>query len=196
MKTSRFAALFLGLLAAGLLAGCLPSLHPIYEEGDLAYDATLEGAWIEKTEGEGDILWTFAAGEEKAYALAIQQEKASSAVVARLAKIGGHEFLDLWPDPKSLEDLPRGDWFRAMLVPGHLFLRVTREAGVVKLRMLDLDWLEELLKADPAALKVESMKPGGVCVTASTRELRAFLAKHGGNGKAWSKEGPDLRRKP
>lgn len=196
MKAPRFAALVLGLLAAGLLAGCLPSLHPIFEKDDIAYDAALEGSWVEKTDGEGDILWTFAPGEEKAYALTIGQEKSSSSVVAHLTRIAGHEFLDLWPDPKSMEELPRGDWFRAMLIPGHFFLRVSREDGVVKLRMLDLDWLEEVLKADPAALKIESMNPGGSCVTASTKELRAFLAKHGGNDKAWSKEGPDLRKKP
>lgn len=196
MKTIRSLFLAVGILAVALLLGCLPSLHPIYEKGDLAYDARLEGVWVEDAKtGEG-AEWILAPRGENAYKLTIRQKEGVSELVAHLARIGGQEFLDLWPEPKSMEELPRGEWFRAMLVPGHLFLRVMRDGDVVKLRMLDMNWLDKLLEENRNALKVESLPQGGICITASTPELRAFLAKHATNGEAWSKEGPDLRKKP
>ena len=35
----------LGLVV--LLAGCFPSLHPLYTEEDLVYDSALVGTWTE-----------------------------------------------------------------------------------------------------------------------------------------------------
>jgi hypothetical protein len=59
----------LGLVA--FMAGCVPSLHPLFTEEDLVYDPALVGTWAEK---EGEDIWTFRKSGENAYDLIYTEE--------------------------------------------------------------------------------------------------------------------------
>ena len=46
-KTMKFGFTALLLAGAALLVGCIPTLHPLYTEQDLAFDPGLVGRWAE-----------------------------------------------------------------------------------------------------------------------------------------------------
>ncbi|MEW6306959.1 MAG: hypothetical protein AB1705_26140, partial [Verrucomicrobiota bacterium] len=133
-KLKRLSAIAV-VVAACLVAGCIPSLNPLYTEKDTVFDAALVGQWSEK--GKETESWTFAKGEGKAYALTIRDEEKSSPFQAHLVQLGEFRFLDIYPDEDGLDDLPREAFFKASLIPGHLVLRVYQVEPELKLCLPD-----------------------------------------------------------
>ena len=91
----------LGMLL--FLAGCVPSLNPLYTEKDLIFDEALLGVWSEK-ENSNDG-WTFRKRDEKSYLLVVQAGEKSSPFIAHLVQLGKYRFLDLYPDEAGLKEL-------------------------------------------------------------------------------------------
>jgi hypothetical protein len=67
--------------------------------------------------------------------------------------------------------------------------------GTLRLASLEGDWLNKLLKADPAALNHARVKDEDdrLVLTASTKELQAFVLAHLTNAAAWA-EPTELKR--
>lgn len=170
---SRRLAPALGL-SLGLLS-CIPSLSPLYTERDLVVDPALVGTWAGE---DAEETWTFAAGEGKSYRLVIRGEGKSAVLDAHLLLLGGHRFLDLYPDLDQLAAAALGPYYELSLVPAHLFLRVGELGPGLELALLDADWLDELLKRRPRALDHRRIADGGIVITASTRELQRFVLRH------------------
>jgi hypothetical protein len=190
----------LGLIAIilFLLAGCIPSLSPIFEKQDLVTDPGLLGKWNVNGSADSEIeTWIFEGAGDPSYRLTISHVKKSSPLVAHLASLGEYRFLDLFPDSEPLDSLPVGDYFRASLVPAHLFFKITRQGDTLVLHGLDLDWLKARLKSDPACLAHAWLgdQRDDLVLTASTKELRAFLLQHVGNPDAL-KQHLSLKRVP
>jgi len=167
--------LALGLVV--LLAGCVPSLHPLYTEEDLVYDSALVGTW---TGAEGEDTWTFRKLGDTAYDLIYTEEGVPARFEAHLVQVGEFLFLDTYPGEPDIKN----DFYLIHIIPAHIFLRIEIEGDVLRYAMLDLDWLKKMITEKKVDILHEEME-GGILLTAPPKELQAFFAKYAEDEKAF-----------
>jgi hypothetical protein len=160
-----------------LLAGCVPSLHPLYTEEDLVYDPALVGTW---TEEESEDTWTFRELGDEAYELIYTEKGVPARFEAHLVRVGEFLFLDTYPGEPDIKN----DFYLIHLVPAHTFLRIEIETNVLRYAMLDLDWLKRMISEKKAEIAHEEIE-GGILLTAPPKELQAFLLKYAEDDKAF-----------
>lgn len=167
MRTRQLLALA-GL--AFLTTACtVRSLQPLYTEKDLIFDPKLLGMWA-----KSDDLVIFQRYEENSYTVRVGE---SPKLMGRLVKLGGELFLDL--TPAETDD--------AFNIPGHLFVKIRVDGDALQTALLDADWVENA--ADYGALGLSHFRIGGkVVLTASPKELQAFVARYAGDGGAFKNE--------
>ena len=159
--------------AALLLAGCLPSLHPLYNDKTLIFKEELIGKWI----GDDDVLWQFTRSGDKEYELKIcEDEKEIGRFSAHLTQIEGLMFLDLYPDEEQLKDL--SDFYKMHILPVHTFMKVDQINPNLQLRMIDYDKAVKMIENDPNVIKHEVVDDDRIVLTASTEELQDFVVEH------------------
>ncbi len=212
MRTKKLA---LGCVAA-LLAGCAPilSLHPLFTKDTLTFEEKLVGTWV-KDPNQPEVTWEFSRLDESAaqgllepwrdeitkfYRLNITDEEGrKGSFAACLVKLGDRLFLDVFPDrfPSDEQDVEKmklvynGFFF----VPVHTFIRVDSIGEQLAIRVTDDDRFEELVQADPKAVKYESVDERPV-LTASTKELQAFVAKFAGDERLFPNDLTLQRKQP
>jgi hypothetical protein len=160
------------LLLALLVAGCVPSLQPLFTDRDLVFDERLLGAWV-----EGEESWTFEKRDALSYRLVVREKGAEAPFVAHLGKLRGHLLLDIYPEEsakKVLDDSGYGQSF----IPAHGFFKVGEVGDRLGLRVLDNQWFENYLRLHPRALAHYLVPDHGLVLTASTQELQKFLLRH------------------
>ena len=162
-------------LALALLAGCVPSLHPLYTEKDLVFDPTLVGTWVQK---DGKDTWQFEKAGEKSYTLTETDEKGRvGRFKAHLVGVKGHFFLDLYPDPEG-PDVEMNALLAAHVVPAHLIFHVKQTTPTLMMRTLNPSWFKTFVEENPEAIKHERTDEGNVILTAKAAELQPFLVDH------------------
>lgn len=62
----------IGAVVLVALVGCVPSLHPLYTDGDLVFNPALVGEWSEK---DSEERWIFTKSGEKEYRLVYAEGK-------------------------------------------------------------------------------------------------------------------------
>ena len=198
MKTKKF----LFYLLAVLLGGCVPvmSLHPLYTEKDLVFEEKLLGTWVDKPD-DPETIWEFKDPneQEKVCKLVFVDNKGDRGLFdAHLVRLEDKLFLDLYPGepPWGEEDPNKLVWpyNTLFLLPAHTFIRVNGFEPGLKLQITDDDEMEKLLKEDPNAVKRESVEDGFV-LTASTKELQAFVLKYADDSRLFTKEAVLIRQK-
>ena len=157
----------------GLLAGCVPSLHPLYTEKELILEEELSGLWSEEKQ-----IWKFEANEgEKSYELTVLDEDLKSGkFIAHLVKLDDSLFLDLFPGELELQ---ANNFYKIHLLPAHTFLKVDQIKPTLEMRIMNHEELQKMLKDDPNLLKHEIIKDNRLILTASTKELQQFMKKYG-----------------
>jgi hypothetical protein len=165
----RIWMILIGLGAALIFTGCAPSLHPFFTEENVVFNDALLGAWINDS-GE---KCTFTRSGANHYEL-LYVDEAAARFDARLIELGGVTYLDLFP---KIPDNDNG-LYLAHLVPSHMLARVTIGKDSISIAMMDADWLKGLSDQNKFALAHERVDDGGIVLTASTRELQAFVLKH------------------
>lgn len=186
MRQNTAWSLGLGILLA--LAGCIPSLHPLLTEEEAVFDPALVGTWGKKDSQEA---WTFAKDDEKTYTVVYTDDKGQKGhFTGRLGMVKGRLFLDLFPKETEVQE---NDFYKIHWLPGHTFLRVNWGGPELRMELLSPKWLGELLEKDPAAIKHEKVD-GRVILTASTKDLQAFIAAHEKTEKAWHPLDPLYRK--
>ena len=177
MNTLKLLSVAGGLLA--LLAGCVPSLQPLYTEQDLSFDPGLVGEWGKLDSKE---TWTFTKHENDSYRLCYTDTLGrKSDCVVHLAKVKGRLFLDLFPVDSGPSDK---NLFQMHLLPVHTFMKVREIRPKLRLASLNPDWLHRFLKENPEAIRHETQN-GRIILTAQPEELQAFLLQHEANEEAW-----------
>ncbi len=185
--------IFTALVAAILLlvAGCIPSLNPLFTEKDLEFDPALLGTWAEKPDSE---QWTFERSsnekDAKGYLLHHVDDKHHKADFnAHLCKLKDARYLDIELS-KLHEDDNVNELGLVSLIPGHLFFRVAQVEPELKLIFPDGDRLKELVTSSPKSLSYRSNN-NSFYLTASTKDLQAFFIKHADDKKLFKTENDD-----
>lgn len=157
-----------GLFA--LVAGCVPSLQPLYTPDTIAFDPALLGNWCQTNQQD---RWEFTQQGDDHYKLNYtDKEKRQAEFTAYLVKVKGQRFLDLYPEDS---DAKLNDLFASHLLPIHTFLWVARLEPTPQLAMMKPDVLKKRLEVQPDAMKHETVK-GDIVLTAAPPALQAFLA--------------------
>ena len=155
-----------------MLAGCIPSLNPLYTEQDLIFDRNLLGVW---TDAESKETWAFTHLEEKEYKLVYTDEDGMKGEFkARLLKIDGNTFLDLTPIRPALS---QNDFYKGHFLTVHTFVLITQTAPTVQISFLEPEFLKNTVARNPNALRHEKIGDD-ILITASTKELQTFLLAH------------------
>lgn len=181
MFIRRYLLVLLGMM----LAGCVPSLQPLYRPDEpRVSEPALLGMWY----GDGGQSWFFEPVEDQAgeYRAAIaDEEHREGKLHLRLLRLDQALFMD-----SVLEDSdPRlPDYCRLHLVPTHMFAQIVFADKQLELRGLNPDWLKKYLAAHPGELKAEPVlsPDGSPVLTAATADLQAFVRKHLAEEEAFS----------
>lgn len=172
-------------LAAVLLGGCVPvmSLHPLFTEEDTLFDKKLLGTWVDDPNSP-DTTWEFRDINEpkNAYKLIFTDEEGKKgSFVARLVRLQDKLFLDVYPSelPWDVNDPDKMDWpYNAFfLIPAHTFLKIDSVEPQLKMRLTLESEMKDLLKEEPNAVK-HTFVGDRLVLTATTKELRAFILKY------------------
>jgi len=170
MKTKTAITLF--YLAALIVGGCIPSLHPLYTDQTLIFDEALIGKWIGR-DNSGDEIWQFSKAGEKEYELRIVKDEKEARFEAHLLELEGKMYLDLYPgENQSMENL--NDYYKMHLISAHTFMKVDLTEPNLK-----LNWfMQKLLEDDPNLLPHETVNKDQIILTASTEELQGFVIEN------------------
>ena len=168
------------------LTGCVKSVYPWHAEEDVAFDASLAGAWI----GEGDIdgcllrisadithqarHYNFEITKDTPQGCSDLNESDKWAGGGQLLQIGQQRFVELWEDKCDLYTL----------------LKLEADAQTITVVPMDSDALGELIRARKERLqgRVEghTMQADDVLLTSSTEDLRRFLRSHADDKKVFA----------
>ncbi|AQQ70142.1 hypothetical protein SMSP2_00484 [Limihaloglobus sulfuriphilus] len=169
-----------------VLAGCFPTLYPLFTEQDLVFEKDLLGCWtIEES------MWTFEHKSDKTYLLTIVEKEDGQTFkgdfAAHLVKLDGKLFLDI--TPADLNKINTPDISKICLYPMHLFMKVDEISPELKISLMEPEWLEEYLKENPEKLPFvpkDKNRPLPL-ITASTSQLQTLVKENADNVEAWTK---------
>jgi len=177
--------IFVVLLGALLLTGCfdVPSIHPLFTEGDLMFEPALVGIWTDKN---GELLVVRQSGQEKAYKVLHVSGKDLSAMGkydVYLAQLGEFRFLDILPEENS------------EYIPSHYFASLRLEKEQMRIAFPDSKWLrQQIIEARAPAHTLLPRRDQKMVLTAPTRELQQMIRKYAAEPKAYDKGGLEFRR--
>lgn len=160
-----------------LLAGaCVPSLNPFYTEKDVVFDGRLVGEWQSKDTNDLQS-WKFEKLGEKTYKLLVtEKDRKQAQMNVHLFNLEDRLFLDLIPSDCRFAP-EQGELVEAAMFPGHLLLRVPQVEPTLQLAFCDYDWLSKYLESHPGDLG-HHKEDDHELLTAPTKDLQAFVAKH------------------
>lgn len=160
----------LSLSLALLATACVPSLHSLYTESDLIFDKKLLGHWV-----DDDSSWIIKKGSNQDYEITmIDSDQKTGNFEGHLLQLGEHKFLDLYPIDPELES---NDFFKFHLVPTHTFAWIQYDESKLSMRFMHIETISAILTQHPDAIKHERIEDR-VLLTASTKDLQAFILKH------------------
>jgi len=168
-------ACFILALITVPLAGCVPSINPIYTDKDIVYMPELLGKWVTEDSKES---WEVTDGGEKSYNAVYTDDKGGKYTFSiHLTRIGDALFADLYPDDwefKGADDI--NDLFLLHLVPAHNFVRIETGENKIRAWAMDCSWVSDYVKKHRFAPRYEE-REDNIVFTASTRKLRRFLRR-------------------
>jgi DNA-directed RNA polymerase subunit H (RpoH/RPB5) len=177
MKTKK--ALF--YLLAGILTGCVPSLHSLFTEKDIFFEPRLVGVWAGDNSSES---WQFTRqSDSNSYEViytAGDEEEEKGSFTGTLGRIDEMVFLDLYPDDTDSK-IQANEFYKVHLVPAHTFMKIEQIQPILKMRVMNPETLNEMLESDPNLLRHEKLERDRVVLTASTEELQQFMREHAGD---------------
>jgi hypothetical protein len=111
--------------------------------------------------------------------------------VAHLVKLQDKLFLDVYPSelPWDPEDPNMIDWpyNTLFLIPTHTVVKIDSVGSKLKMRLMLETQLKKLLEEDPDAIAHIAVEDRPV-LTASTKELQAFVLKYADSDKIFTDE--------
>ena len=163
---------FIALLSVLFIAGCVPSLHPLWTRDTLVYDETISGRYQ-----EGDNTWQFTGDpNDKSYEIVIaEKEDKKSQLVGHLVRIDGQLFFDFYPSDDA--EIECGDWLKFHLLGVHLFFKVEKTESSFSMAAMDPGEVGGLFKEKPDLIEHEFVDDDRVVLTDTPENLQTFLLK-------------------
>jgi hypothetical protein len=151
--------------------GCLVvTLHPAYDDSSIQFDQGLVGSW--KSDDE-DTTVQFAQAEWRSYRVTLATPRYTAILSGHLTRVGGMDVLDLMP--------ATGIDLATLSIAVHAIVRVRRDGDALTVSTIDYEIARKgLPKGFGIAAAIDERQ--NVVVTAGTSDLRAWLARPGGNG--------------
>ncbi|MBN1506309.1 MAG: hypothetical protein JW955_05660 [Sedimentisphaerales bacterium] len=200
----------------GLAAGCVPivSLHPLFTKETIVFEEKLLGTWVGDANDTGTV-WEFARFDESSaeslpkelkddfkrfYRLTMTDgEDHKGSLAACLVKLGNRSFLDIFPDryPSGESDIEKVKllYNAFFFLPSHTFVRVDSIGDdALKLHLTDDGEFLKLMDAEPKAVECTGTEERPI-LTASTKELQAFVTKYADDKRLFPTELSFTRKK-
>jgi hypothetical protein len=156
------------------IAGCVPSLNPVYTDETLTFEPALLGIW---TQPSTKARWDFSKRDDESYRLDYTDDEDRQArFVGRLAKLDDELFLDLYPEEVKSDS---NGFYKFHLVPIHTIYRVKQADGQLTLAAIDFQWLDDYLTTHPTEIECATFN-GRKMITAPTAEVQRFVLAHKG----------------
>ncbi|HOP06756.1 MAG TPA: hypothetical protein PLF13_05625 [candidate division Zixibacteria bacterium] len=184
-------AVTLTVLALLAVTGCIPlSINPLYQDGEVISIEGIEGLWV--IEGTSDWIRFQVDTLDPGYILTMSEDDESTSVFeARPVRVGDMLMIDLFPAEPTEETL--GEFYQGHLVPVHSFYRIDEVGTRLGISTLEYDWLTSILTDHPdeiAHIWAEEVP----ILTASTKEIQAFLLKYAVDHDAWTEVAEYVRK--
>jgi hypothetical protein len=158
------------------------SLQPFYTKVDLEVDPALTGTWKDQ---EGDVSFTFEAGEEKEYTLVVKErdgrQETSGEFEAHLMHLGGSWFIDFFPKSDSGGD----EFYHAHFFRGHSIARVELGQDSMQMAFLNGSWLSAQIEEKSIDTPHEKAD-GSLLLTGTTEELQELAYFYANDEKAFA----------
>ena len=171
MKTVKFLA---AIIVAATMAGCAPSLNPLYTDKDLIFDQSLIGVWVSDDGDNHKSTWTFTKAGKNRYSMVSADDDEPARFDVALASLGGHLYLDILPVEAPVEN----DFYRSLLIRTHTFAKITIGKDALSVALMDPDSLKQRAEDGGPTLAQETLPDGGVLLTAKTEDLQKYVLKH------------------
>jgi hypothetical protein len=160
------------MIGLTLIAGCIPSLNPVYTDETLTFEPALIGVWKQPS---SKARWDFSKLDDTTYRLAYTDDDGQQGqFIGRLAKLDGELFLDLYPEEVKMDG---NGFYKFHLVPIHTIYRVKQGDGQLKLSAIDFQWLDEYLTNNPTEIETATFN-GRKMITGPTGEIQKFVLAH------------------
>lgn len=180
----RVLRLALGFVAALLSSACLVvSLQPVYEPETIAFDPAVLGSW---TSADEDVTLTIERGEWHSYHVIATQGNNRYRLSARLTRVGTGLYLDVTPLDGT--DLP------ALTLAVHGLCRLVLTEEGMTLAALNYEAFEQKARAGGHELPMVVDARRNIVITASTADLRRWLAQHADDEGVFDVPTPFTRR--
>jgi hypothetical protein len=163
-----------------VVAGCIPSLQPLFTDKTTVFEPALVGVWQQEN---AESTWAFERRESNTYSLTYTDKQGRPGQFeARLVKLGDKYFLDLMPeDPRQVENA----YYKFHLLRVHTFLRMSLDGSAMQLAGMDPSWLKRQLDANPTFVR-HAVVNDMIVMTASTEELQKFAQCYADDKDAFS----------
>jgi len=177
--------LFLAVVLA--TGGCILTMNSIFTSKDVTYDPALEGVWQ-----NGDATWTIKSFHKPTGRYTLQTtmpDQPPAEFYATLGTIGTNRFIELMPQrPNAIH--PK-TFFGGHFIQLHSFWKVALDGDALTLTSMSSQWLEAMLEQNKVSIKYEKPEEGMLFLTASTKELQAFVAKYADDPEAFPSNGDE-----
>lgn len=162
------------LLTFGFIGGCVRTIHPILEDGQVIVDNSIAGKWVDqKGKTSADVAQ---ADENKNYKVVYIDEDGKKGVFrARIGKIGEMKVAELTPDDPAPG---ASDIYKAHLLPLYSFLVIRQTKPQLIVVTMEQSWLSKYLDDHPNELQIAHVDKDNLVVTSSTADFQAFLIHH------------------
>lgn len=197
MKTKEI--VLIGLVAT-MLSGCLvKSLHSFYDESDVVYKPELNGTWIDDDSARW-VISRFTIPRElfkpdsldNSYLVELYENSAPpSKFNVHLFTVDGLWYLDFMPIKVDSDQ----EFLSYHYVPAHSLARIGFDNNnSLSISWFSEDWLQKLFEENRVKISHEVVRGDETgygtqyILTASTDELKKFLAKYGNDPDVFNEE--------
>ncbi len=169
-------------LLAGILGGCVvQSVHPLFTENELIFDANLVGIWSPTDSNEAWQFTRNTAKDSKEYQLVYTDSDGKKGTfLAGLGTVGQDRYLNIYPEEPNLPQ--NGGFYKNHLLAMNSFIKIKLSVPTLTGQTMDYENVKKLLEKKPKLLKHE-IRGDELILTASTKELQKFMLKYGADKK-------------
>lgn len=177
---------FLAAISLLFLAGCIPSLHPLYTRETLTTEPRLIGEWVEDgTEN----LWKFTQVDEFAMELVYTENNEPGLFEVYGVKLGEHLFMDIFPEELNFKN----GLYKGSFLAVHNFAKLEFAGDSLHIYMLDGEYIKNQIEQGKTSV-AHDVFDDDILLSAPPEELQKFILHYASDNKAFSVEITLLRK--